>query len=65
MRAGNKMPRTTILRADIIFTPDGYRETMRYRGVTVKVREPDGVHLNAAGTAIAAKEIAEVLRAKQ
>jgi len=65
LRAANKMPRTTILRIDLIFTPDGYRESMRYRGVTVRVREPDGVHLNAAGTAIAAKEIAEVLRAKQ
>ena len=65
IRAGNKMPRTTILRADLIFSPDGFRETMRYRGVTVRVREPDGIHLNAAGTAIAAKEIAEALRAKQ
>ena len=47
-----------ILRADLIFTPDGFRETMRYRGVDVRVREPDGVHLNVAGTAIAAKAIA-------
>jgi lysophospholipase L1-like esterase len=62
LRAGENMPRTTIVRSDLIFSPDGFRETMRYNGVTVDVREPDGVHLNAAGTAIAAKEIARVLR---
>lgn len=62
LRAGEKMPRTTVLRTDVIFTPDGYRESMRYNGQTVRVREPDGVHLNAAGTAIAAKEIAEALK---
>ncbi len=62
LRAGKNMPRTTVLRTDEIFTPDGYRETMRYNGVDVDVREPDGIHLNVAGTAIAAKEIARVLR---
>jgi hypothetical protein len=62
VRAGEKMPRTTVLRTDLIFSPDGYRETMRYNGVTVRVRQPDGIHLNVAGTAIAAKEIARVLR---
>ena len=51
----------TVLRADLIFSPNGYRDVMRYRGAKVRVREPDGVHLNVAGTAIAATAIARVL----
>jgi hypothetical protein len=46
---------------DRAFTPDGYRETMRWRGRTVRVREPDGVHLTAAGTAIAAELVADAI----
>jgi lysophospholipase L1-like esterase len=52
----------TVLRVDLLFSPDGYRDVMRYRGVKVRVREPDGVHLNVAGTAIAATAIAAALR---
>jgi hypothetical protein len=62
LKAGSRLPRVTILRTDLIFSPDGYRDTMRYNGVNVRVREPDGVHLNVTGTAIAAKAIARVLR---
>ena len=62
LRAGTRMPRTTVLRTDVLFSPAGFRETMRYHGVNVRVREPDGIHLNVAGTAIAAKAIARALR---
>ena len=54
---------STVLRIDQIFTPSGYRDVMRYRGANVRVREPDGVHLNVAGTAIAATAIARALAA--
>jgi hypothetical protein len=47
---------------DVVFTPDGYREVIRYRGRDVDVRDVDGVHLNVAGTAIAAKIVAGELR---
>jgi hypothetical protein len=36
---------------------------MRYRGRDVHVREPDGIHLNVPGTAIAATAVAQVARA--
>jgi uncharacterized protein len=51
-----------VLRMDLVFTPDGYREVMRYRGRDVDVRDVDGIHLNVAGTAIAAKFVAKALR---
>ena len=51
-----------VLRMDLVFTPDGYRNVMRYRGVDVDVRDVDGVHLSVAGTAIAAKIVAQELR---
>lgn len=47
---------------DLIFTPDGYGDVIRYRGRDVDVRGVDGVHLNVAGTAIAAKVVARELR---
>jgi hypothetical protein len=45
------------------FTP-GYRfrQTIRWRGRTVSVRQRDGVHLNVAGAAIAAQLIARQVR---
>lgn len=61
LRAGSGLARVTVLRADLIFSPTGYRDVMRYRGAKVRVREPDGVHLNVAGTAIAATAIARAL----
>lgn len=63
VRAGSGMSGVTVVRIDEIFSPDGYRETIRYRGRDVAVREPDGIHLNISGTAIAAKVIARGIRA--
>jgi lysophospholipase L1-like esterase len=57
------MSNVTVLRIDQIFTPTGYRDVMRYRGRDVRVREPDGIHLNISGTAIAATAIAKVIAA--
>jgi len=52
-----------ILRLDLLLTPNGYQESLRYRGQTVRVRQTDGVHLTVAGTAIAAEAIEKALRA--
>jgi lysophospholipase L1-like esterase len=51
-----------ILRMDLLFTPEGFRDVIRYRGRDVAVRDVDGVHLNVAGTAIEARIVAEALR---
>lgn len=51
-----------VLRMDLVFTPDGYRDVIRYRGRDVDVRDTDGLHLNVAGTAIAARIVADELR---
>ena len=64
LRAGEGLARVTVLRTDLLFTPNGYRDVMRYRGADVRVREPDGVHLNVAGTAIAATAIVAALRSR-
>ncbi|MEA2156063.1 MAG: uncharacterized protein QOE11_2203 [Solirubrobacteraceae bacterium] len=56
------LKRVTVLRMDQLFTPDGFREVMPYRGRDVRVRAADGIHLNVAGTAIAAKVVAAELR---
>ena len=52
-----------LLRMDALFSPAGYQETVRYRGRDVAVREPDGVHLNVAGTVIEAREAVPAVRA--
>lgn len=52
----------TVIRLDAFFTPDGFRKVMRYRGRDVDVRDIDGIHLNVAGTAIAARIVARELR---
>ncbi len=62
MRAGTNMTGVTVLRMDRLFTPNGFTETIRYRGRDVRVRTADGIHLNVSGTAIAAKVIATALR---
>jgi len=59
--AGN--PQVEVLRLDEFFTPDGFRDVMRYRGRDIHVRDPDGLHLSIAGTAIAARLVAAALRA--
>ena len=56
------LPRVTVLRMDELFTPQGFRDVMPYRGRSVRVRAADGIHLNVAGTAIAAKVVAAELR---
>ena len=62
VRAATDFKRVRVLRMDLLFTPMGYRESMRYRGRDVRVREGDGIHLNVAGTAIAARAVAQALR---
>jgi hypothetical protein len=61
--AGAGMANVTVLRMDLVFTPDGFRDVIRYRGRDVAVRDVDGVHLNVAGTAIEASIVARALRA--
>ncbi|MCW3016412.1 MAG: hypothetical protein JWO02_3504 [Solirubrobacterales bacterium] len=62
VRAGEGLAGVQILRMDLLFSPNGFREVMRYRGRDVDVREPDGIHLNVSGTAIAAQVVAQALR---
>ncbi len=62
VRAGERLAGVRVLRMDLLFTPQGFREVMRYRGRDVDVREADGIHLNVAGTAIAARAVAEAIR---
>jgi lysophospholipase L1-like esterase len=50
-----------VLRMDQLFSPDGYREVMRYGGDDIDVREADGVHLNVSGTAIEARVVVQAL----
>jgi len=61
LRAAAGLPGVTVLRMDLLFTPAGYRDVMRHRGKSVRVREIDGVHLSISGTAIAADAIARAL----
>lgn len=61
VQAASGLDGVTVLRMDEFFTPDGFRQDMPYRGRTVSVREEDGIHLNIAGTAIAAKIVAAAL----
>ena len=63
-RAAKGLAGVKVIRIDLMFTPSGrYQDVMRYRGRDVRVREPDGVHLNVAGTAIAARAVAQAIRA--
>jgi len=63
LRAADGLSEVHVLRMDLLFSPDGYRDVIRYDGRDVRVREPDGVHLNIAGAQIAAKEVVEAIRA--
>ena len=62
VRAGAGMPRVSVPRMDLLFTPHGYADVIRHRGRDVRVRTADGIHLNISGTAIAAKVVADLLR---
>jgi hypothetical protein len=60
--AAKGLPGVTVLRMDQLFTPNGYQETIRDGGRQVRIREDDGIHLNASGTAIEAREAARAIR---
>jgi hypothetical protein len=62
LQAAEGLAGVSVLRMDLFFTPDGFRDVMPYRGRSVDVREADGIHLNITGTAIAAKIVAAALR---
>jgi len=62
LRAAAGLDGVRVLRMDLLFSPNGFQEVIRYRGRDIAVRTADGIHLNVAGTAIAAKVIAEALR---
>ncbi|HVF80014.1 MAG TPA: hypothetical protein VNA28_17105 [Solirubrobacteraceae bacterium] len=63
LRASAGLAGVSVVRMDIVFTPEGHREVMDYRGSTLPIFRADGVHLTIAGTAIAAKLVAEAVRA--
>ena len=63
LRAAEGRPGAHVVRLDLVFSPNGYRDTIRYGGRDVRVREPDGVHLNIAGAQIAAREVIKSIRA--
>jgi lysophospholipase L1-like esterase len=63
LRAAEGLSDVHVVRLDLVFTPNGYRDVIRYRGRAVRVREPDGIHLNIAGAQIAASEVVKALRA--
>ena len=62
IQAARGLDGVTVLRMDEVFTPEGFRETMPYRGRVVDVREEDGIHLNITGQVIAARIVAAALR---
>jgi hypothetical protein len=52
-----------LIELDEVFTPGGrYRASMRIGGRRVRVRQSDGVHLNARGAALAAELVVRALR---
>jgi hypothetical protein len=62
LRAAEGLDHVTVVRLDLLFTPDGFREVMSYRGRDVRVRLSDGIHMTIAGSAIAAALVAAALR---
>ena len=47
-----------------VFTPGGrFRQTITFRGRTIDARQPDGIHLSAAGAQVAAALVLDRLRA--
>ncbi|HVF77730.1 MAG TPA: hypothetical protein VNA28_05490 [Solirubrobacteraceae bacterium] len=63
-RAATGLLGVRVVRVDQLFAPAGvYTEVIRYRGRDVRVRDPDGVHLNISGTAIMAQLLAPQIRA--
>jgi lysophospholipase L1-like esterase len=64
LRAADGVAGVTVLRMDQLFSPHGYQDAISWRGHAVHVREPDGIHLNVSGTAIAASVIKQALSAR-
>ena len=62
LRAAEGLRGARVVRLDSIFTPDGYREYMPYRGQVVRVRNSDGGHLTATGASIAAEAVEKAMR---
>lgn len=63
LRAAAGLAGVSVVRMDVVFTPDGHREVMAHRGHDVRIFREDGVHLTITGTAIAAKLVAAAVRA--
>ena len=61
-RAAVGLKGVKVVRIDRLFSPNGYQDVIAYRGRQVRVRESDGVHLNVAGTALAAKVVVQAIR---
>jgi lysophospholipase L1-like esterase len=63
-RAAHALPGTVrVVDLGPVFTPgDRFRQTMRWHGRQVDVRQADGVHLSFAGAAIAAEVVVRALR---
>jgi hypothetical protein len=61
-RAGRGLKGVVVGRVDRYFSPNGYVETIRYKGRSVRVRESDGVHLSIEGTSIVAEILAPAIR---
>ena len=52
-----------LIELDKVFTPGGrFRDSMEIDGKRVRVRQRDGVHLNATGAALAARLVVGALR---
>ena len=52
-----------LVELDEVFTPGGrYRKSMKIGGRRVRVRQSDGVHLNATGAELAARLVLEAIR---
>ncbi|MDX6680430.1 MAG: uncharacterized protein QOG94_469, partial [Solirubrobacteraceae bacterium] len=64
-RAAAGVAGVSVVGLDVLFTPHGYRDVVRYRGRDVRVRDVDGLHLNLQGQAIAAKAVARLIRRAQ
>lgn len=53
-----------LIRLNDVFTPGGrFRETMRWKGRDVVVRQRDGIHLTPAGADVAASLVQDAMRA--
>jgi hypothetical protein len=51
-----------VLDMTALFTPSGYRDAMEIDGRRQIVRDPDGIHLNAAGAELAADVVLDAIR---